>query len=67
VNDEPLFRIERGHAEPDELAAVVAVLLARAAGPRGPGDAAGPRRAVRWRRLERQSGFGAAHSWQTTA
>ncbi|MBM9503865.1 acyl-CoA carboxylase epsilon subunit [Actinacidiphila acididurans] len=60
-----LVRVEKGHAAPEELAALTAILLARA----GAGDAghsAGlPARSVAgWRRLERARGFQAPHSWQ---
>ncbi|MFI0736613.1 acyl-CoA carboxylase subunit epsilon [Streptomyces sp. NPDC021100] len=59
-----LVRVEKGTAGPEELAAVTAVLLARAsAGSSAP--VPGPRRsAASWRRLERSGGFTAAHSWQ---
>ncbi|WP_372351737.1 acyl-CoA carboxylase subunit epsilon [Streptomyces sp. KL116D] len=56
------IRVEKGHAEPEEVAAITAILLARAATtPTAPDrgrDKAG------WRRLERQHGFRAPHSWQ---
>ncbi|MFJ4968214.1 acyl-CoA carboxylase subunit epsilon [Streptomyces sp. NPDC088755] len=60
---ESVLRVEKGHADPEELAAITAVLMARAAGrpsaPAHPGrDTAG------WRRLERTPGFRAPHSWQ---
>ncbi|ARI52051.1 MULTISPECIES: acyl-CoA carboxylase subunit epsilon [unclassified Streptomyces] len=60
---ESVLRVEKGHADPEELAAVTAVLLARAAAqPAAPArrgrDTAG------WRRLERTPGFRAPHSWQ---
>ncbi|MFC7220937.1 acyl-CoA carboxylase epsilon subunit [Streptomyces polyrhachis] len=64
VSSENLVRVEKGSASEEELAALTAVLLARAAtarpgtrGPRHPG-------AARWRRLERTPGFRAPHSWQ---
>ncbi|CAL9549412.1 acyl-CoA carboxylase epsilon subunit [Streptomyces sp. enrichment culture] len=61
--DPSLLRVEKGHAAPEELAALTAVLLARAnARPAAPAHR--PRSTVGWRRLERQSGFRAAHSWQ---
>ncbi|MFF4850023.1 acyl-CoA carboxylase subunit epsilon [Streptomyces sp. NRRL F-2747] len=59
-----LLRVEKGNAAPEELAAITAILLARAASaPEGPtvhriGSQA------RWRRLERTPGFRAPHSWQ---
>ncbi|MER7958346.1 acyl-CoA carboxylase subunit epsilon [Streptomyces sp. NPDC057271] len=61
-----LLRVEKGHADPEELAAITAVLLARAAAQ--PADDASTSRHGRstagWRRLERQSGFRPSHSWQ---
>jgi hypothetical protein len=63
--DPGLLRVEKGHAEPEELAALTAVLLARAAGTAAPAPA-GAARAPRagWRRLERENGFHAPHSWR---
>ncbi|WP_367131148.1 MULTISPECIES: acyl-CoA carboxylase subunit epsilon [Streptomyces] len=59
-----LVRVEKGTADAEELAAVTAVLLARAAA----GNEAAPPRPRRttaaWRRLERSPGFRAPHSWQ---
>ncbi|MFF8292971.1 acyl-CoA carboxylase subunit epsilon [Streptomyces sp. NPDC016309] len=64
MTDTNLLRVEKGHAGPEELAAITAVLLARASAR----PAATPARRVRstagWRRLERQGGFRAPHSWQ---
>ncbi|MFF3905039.1 acyl-CoA carboxylase epsilon subunit [Streptomyces sp. NPDC001848] len=58
-----ILRVVKGHAEPDELAALTAVLLARAAAPApDPGDRARAR--PRWRRLERELSFRAPHSWR---
>ena len=59
----PDIRVEKGHAEPEEVAAITAILLARAAArpsetPSHPG-----RPKARWRRLEREGGFRAPHSW----
>ncbi|MEV6569201.1 acyl-CoA carboxylase epsilon subunit [Streptomyces kronopolitis] len=58
------IRVEKGQASEEELAALTAVLLARAA--HRPAEIpAGPRAtAARWRRLERQNGFHGATSWQ---
>ncbi|MGP3926180.1 acyl-CoA carboxylase epsilon subunit [Streptomyces sp. 8N616] len=65
MSSENFLRVEKGHAEPEELAALTAVLLARAAGSGHHRAPARPHRsAARWRRLERQSGFRAPHSWQ---
>ncbi|QNP65490.1 acyl-CoA carboxylase subunit epsilon [Streptomyces genisteinicus] len=60
-----LLRVEKGHAEPEELAAITAILMARAASRQdtGPLPHRG-RTAAGWRRLERQSGFRPSHSWQ---
>ncbi|MFD9410001.1 acyl-CoA carboxylase subunit epsilon [Streptomyces sp. NPDC059989] len=57
---EPLLRIERGRANTEELAALTAVVLARAA-QRGAARAEPPRRAdtVRWRAPR----FTGARSW----
>ncbi|KAK1182402.1 acyl-CoA carboxylase subunit epsilon [Streptomyces sp. NBS 14/10] len=66
VGTATLVRVEKGHADAEELAAVTAVLLARAAanaGHRRPSGRTG-RSAAGWRRLERQRGFRAPHSWQ---
>ncbi|CAM3121774.1 acyl-CoA carboxylase epsilon subunit [Streptomyces albus] len=61
---EEVVRVERGRAAPEELAAVTALLLARAAAV----HAARPRRRrttkAGWRRPERRLGFRAPHSWQ---
>ncbi|MFJ8077852.1 acyl-CoA carboxylase subunit epsilon [Streptomyces sp. NPDC096176] len=60
-----LLRVEKGNADPEELAAITAVLLARAS---AQPDAAAPphrgRTSAGWRRLERQRGFRPSHSWQ---
>ncbi|MDN3294292.1 acyl-CoA carboxylase subunit epsilon [Streptomyces ficellus] len=63
MTDTNLLRVEKGHADPEELAAITAVLLARA----NARPAAEPRRGrstAGWRRLERTPGFRAPHSWQ---
>jgi hypothetical protein len=59
-----VLRVERGSAGPEELAAVTAVLLARAAGRAAavPGGTGRPK--AGWRRLERERGFQGAHSWR---
>ncbi|MCX4513492.1 MULTISPECIES: acyl-CoA carboxylase subunit epsilon [Streptomyces] len=61
---ESLLRVEKGHADPEELAAITAVLLARAAAQPQDAPAHRGRSTAGWRRLERQSGFRAPHSWQ---
>ncbi|MEU0739420.1 acyl-CoA carboxylase subunit epsilon [Streptomyces sp. NPDC006134] len=62
----PDIRVEKGHAEPEEVAAITAVLLARAAA--RPAEIAPAARGGRvragWRRLEREPGFRAPHSWR---
>ncbi|MER6523422.1 acyl-CoA carboxylase subunit epsilon, partial [Streptomyces sp. NPDC001553] len=57
------LKVEKGNAAPEELAAITAILLARAttttdATPRTPRTQAG------WRRLERSAGYQAPHSWR---
>ncbi|MFH9724376.1 acyl-CoA carboxylase subunit epsilon [Streptomyces sp. NPDC017254] len=60
-----LLRVEKGHADPEELAAITAVLLARAASRSDEDPATGhTRTAAGWRRLEREHGFRAPHSWR---
>ncbi|MDQ0789413.1 hypothetical protein QFZ63_002684 [Streptomyces sp. B3I7] len=61
----PDIRVEKGHAGPEEVAAITAVLLARAAARQeapAPGHRGRPR--AGWRRLERENGFRAPHSWR---
>ncbi|MEU6227474.1 acyl-CoA carboxylase subunit epsilon [Streptomyces sp. NPDC047042] len=56
------IRVEKGHAEPEEVAAITAILLARAAAaPVAPVARRRPK--AGWRRLEREGGFRAPHSW----
>jgi hypothetical protein len=64
---ETLVRVEKGHAEPEELAAITAVLLARAKAEDASATSCSPppRSTAGWRRLERQSGFNAPHSWRS--
>ncbi|KUF18596.1 MULTISPECIES: acyl-CoA carboxylase subunit epsilon [Streptomyces] len=59
----PDIRVEKGHAEPEEVAALTAILLARAAAQPATAPAHGRPKAG-WRRLERTPGFRAPHSWQ---
>ncbi|KUL30621.1 acyl-CoA carboxylase subunit epsilon [Streptomyces regalis] len=58
------LRVEKGQASAEEIAALTAVLLARAA--TSPDTAAEhcPDSTAGWRRLERTLGFRAPHSWQ---
>jgi hypothetical protein len=60
----PDIRVEKGHAEPEEVAAITAILLARAAArPSTTTPAHRGRPKAGWRRLEREPGFRAPHSW----
>ncbi|GGV10685.1 hypothetical protein GCM10010260_56470 [Streptomyces filipinensis] len=60
----PDIRVEKGHAEPEEVAAITAVLLARAAAqPASSTHTHRGRAKAGWRRLEREPGFRAPHSW----
>ena len=66
--DNRLVRVEKGQANEEELAAVTALLLARAAAATRHAQIPGARESGRnkagWRRLERARGFRAPHSWQ---
>ncbi|KMS78831.1 acyl-CoA carboxylase subunit epsilon [Streptomyces flaveolus] len=59
----PDIRVEKGHAEPEEVAAITAILLARAAARPEPSATHRARAKAGWRRLEREPGFRAPHSW----
>lgn len=61
---ESVLRVEKGLADPEELAAITAVLLARAASRPADAPAHLGRNTAGWRRLERTPGFRAPHSWQ---
>ncbi|GGV74315.1 acyl-CoA carboxylase subunit epsilon [Streptomyces griseoloalbus] len=61
----PDIRVEKGHAGPEEVAALTAILLARAAAqPSATAPAHRGRARAGWRRLEREGGFRAPHSWR---
>ncbi|WP_329413948.1 acyl-CoA carboxylase subunit epsilon [Streptomyces sp. NBC_00704] len=60
----PDIRVEKGHAEPEEVAAITAILLARAAARPSEPTAHRIRPRAGWRRLEREGGFRAPHSWR---
>ncbi|MER5717579.1 acyl-CoA carboxylase subunit epsilon [Streptomyces sp. NPDC002132] len=61
----PDIRVEKGHAEPEEVAAITAILLARAAARTSePSPTHRGRPRAGWRRLERENGFRAPHSWR---
>jgi hypothetical protein len=64
MSNDTVVRVERGHAAPEELAAITAILLARAAVGGRSATSLRPRSIAGWRRLERQSGFRAPNSWQ---
>jgi hypothetical protein len=59
-----LVRVEKGHVAPEELAAITAILLARAAAGSDSSTDSPVRSTAKWRRLERTPGFRAPHSWQ---
>jgi Acyl-CoA carboxylase epsilon subunit len=60
---ENVLRVEKGHAELEELAAITAILMARAAAEAAASSAHRVRSKAGWRRLEREPGFRAPHSW----
>ncbi|RKN09247.1 acyl-CoA carboxylase subunit epsilon [Streptomyces radicis] len=61
--DPHLVRVEKGAASDEELAAVTALLMARAA--QGPAPATTTARTpAPWRRPERARAYRAPHSWQ---
>ncbi|GKQ41298.1 acyl-CoA carboxylase subunit epsilon [Streptomyces sp. A012304] len=62
--DTPDIRVEKGHAEPEEVAAITAILLARAAARPSETPVHRGRLKAGWRRLEREPGFRAPHSWR---
>nr|WSZ19811.1 acyl-CoA carboxylase subunit epsilon [Streptomyces canus] len=61
---ECLFRVEKGHAGPEELAVIAAVLMARVAAQHSTAPARRGRSRAGWCRLEHPPGFRAPHSWQ---
>jgi hypothetical protein len=67
--DEPgtgprLVRVEKGQASDEELAAITALLLARAANRSDASDDPDHTPPAAWRRLERVRAYRAPHSWQ---
>ncbi|MFE5189630.1 acyl-CoA carboxylase subunit epsilon [Streptomyces sp. NPDC056628] len=60
----PDIRVEKGHADAEEVAAITAILLARAAARPVAAPAHRGRPKAGWRRLEREGGFRAPHSWR---
>ncbi|MGW1029685.1 acyl-CoA carboxylase subunit epsilon [Streptomyces sp. NPDC002577] len=63
VDPSNFLRVEKGHAEPEELAAITAILMARAAARSDASSVHRGRSKAGWRRLEREPGFRAPHSW----
>ncbi|MGH4033374.1 acyl-CoA carboxylase subunit epsilon [Actinomycetota bacterium Odt1-20B] len=63
--DTPLVRIDKGGARPEELAAVTALLMARAAAARPPAATRSRTPRAGWRRLERVRGYRTPLSWQS--
>ncbi|MDR6980674.1 citrate lyase beta subunit [Streptomyces sp. 3330] len=60
-----LFRIERGRASAEELAALAVTLVALAAERGGERQPDGePYRAARWKRWERNPSYQSPHSWR---
>ncbi|WP_328722944.1 acyl-CoA carboxylase subunit epsilon [Streptomyces sp. NBC_00247] len=60
-----LLKVRKGSASPQELAAITAILVARAtAHPAGPAAVRDGRTMAGWRRLERTPGFRSPTSWQ---
>ena len=68
MNTDPrLVRVEKGQASPEELAAVTALLMARAARPESAAAGGAVRSTAPWSRLERVRPYRAPHDWQGQA
>ncbi|MCX5155289.1 acyl-CoA carboxylase subunit epsilon [Streptomyces sp. NBC_00291] len=63
ITTDTLLKVEKGNAAPEELAAITAILLARAATTTD-ATTRTARTQAGWRRLERSAGFRAPHSWR---
>ncbi|MFD8220583.1 acyl-CoA carboxylase epsilon subunit [Streptomyces sp. NPDC059697] len=63
-HDPRWLRVERGNPSPEELAALVAVLLARTADGAAASARAEPVPAIRWRRPERAFLYDAPRVWR---
>jgi hypothetical protein len=63
ITDPHLVRVEKGQASDEELAAVTALLMVRAAR-HGTAEEHPHRSPAPWRRLERARAYRAPHSWQ---
>jgi len=59
---QPLVRVVRGHLSDDELAALTAVLLARATDPGQAGSSTS--QPPNWQRPERTGAYRTPHSWR---
>jgi hypothetical protein len=59
-----VVRVEKGRARPEELAAIIAVLITRAAGQSVRASVKPRSVKAGWRRLERALGFCPPHSWR---
>ncbi|MBP0455274.1 MULTISPECIES: acyl-CoA carboxylase subunit epsilon [unclassified Kitasatospora] len=64
---EPLVRIVRGSLSDEELAALTAVLMARAAAQQAAAAAAPVEPIANWQRLERRPAYFSPVSWQQAA
>ncbi|MEU8920834.1 acyl-CoA carboxylase subunit epsilon [Kitasatospora sp. NPDC048545] len=64
---EPLVRIVRGSLTDEELAALTAVLMARAAAAQQAGTASPIEPIANWQRLERRPAYYSPVSWQQAA
>ncbi|MER6391507.1 acyl-CoA carboxylase subunit epsilon [Streptomyces sp. NPDC059382] len=64
ITADTLLKVEKGNAAPEELAAITAILLARAAATPAETSTRTTRTRAGWRRLERSAGFRAPHSWR---
>ncbi|AUY51210.1 acyl-CoA carboxylase subunit epsilon [Streptomyces sp. CB01881] len=64
---EPLVRIVRGSLSDEELAALTAVLMARAADRQAAAAAAPVEPIANWQRLERRPAYFSPVSWQQAA
>ncbi|MFJ8547236.1 acyl-CoA carboxylase epsilon subunit [Streptomyces sp. NPDC093586] len=67
MSHDEFLRIRKGQAGPEELAALTAVLLARAAAGRTRRRPPARPPAVRWRRPEHRPHYASPHSWQVSA
>ena len=65
MNEDSVVRVVKGSLTAEELAALTAVLVARAAvAPRAPARSVP---IVRWQRLERYPAYSPPHSWHSAA